>query len=73
MDASRSWAIDLAVWIIQDGNYPDFEKAQSVEFAVEFWPVGELAATTTGTRSARHLADATYGVDGEVIALGELW
>jgi len=30
------WNIHLDSWIIQDGNYPDFVRGQTAEFAVEF-------------------------------------
>jgi len=73
VDASRSWAIDLAAWIVQDGNYPDFEQGQTAEFALEFWPIGELESTGPGLRFARRLSDATYDVCGEVIAGAAGW
>jgi len=31
------WSIHLSPWVIQDGNYGDFAKGQTAEFAVEFW------------------------------------
>lgn len=30
--------IGLSAWIIQDGNYEDFEQGQTRSFALEFYP-----------------------------------
>jgi hypothetical protein len=32
----EQWSLSLDSWIVQDGNYPDFESGQHAEFAVEF-------------------------------------
>jgi hypothetical protein len=34
---SDLWHVNLAAWIIQDGNYGDFARGDECEFALEFW------------------------------------
>jgi hypothetical protein len=51
--------IGIDAWIIQDGNYPDFEVGQSARFALEFYAHSVAAATApvqrfTLTRPARY-------------------
>lgn len=31
------WALWIAAWVIQDGNYPNFVRGQRLEVAVEFY------------------------------------
>jgi hypothetical protein len=72
MDAPNSpthWDIGLAAWVIQDGNYPDFDVGQTVEFALEFWlPEGVAARASNGKVSANNLGDCLYDTVGEVRA-----
>ena len=66
------WAIGLDAWIIQDGNYPDFQRDQVAEFAVEFYfpePPTRLEASTLVT--AHHVDDATYDIQARVVTLLE--
>jgi hypothetical protein len=35
---SRLIHVGLFSWIIQDGNYDDFEVGQAAKFALEFYP-----------------------------------
>jgi hypothetical protein len=71
MDAPNSptsWDIGLAAWVIQDGNYPDFEVGQTVEFALEFWlPEGIAARASSGKVSASNLGDCLYDTVAEVL------
>ena len=47
------WSIHLSPWVIQDGNYSDFAKGQTAEFAVEFWiPDGSEVTECGGTPGA---------------------
>src|SRR5438067_13006493 len=32
------WNVGMSAWIIQDGNYGDFQRHQKAKFAVEFYP-----------------------------------
>jgi hypothetical protein len=63
-----NWDIGLSAWIIQDGNYPDFEVGQTVEFALEFWlPPGVAARSSSGSVSANSLGDCLYDTVAEVL------
>jgi hypothetical protein len=45
----QEWNIHLASWVIQDGNYADFAKGQTAEFAVECHvPAGSSIAECDG-------------------------
>jgi hypothetical protein len=36
-ESQNEWQIGLSSWIIQDGNYGDFETGQVLGFALEFY------------------------------------
>jgi hypothetical protein len=56
-----TWDIHLSSWIIQDGNYPDFEVGQIAEFALEFWvPDGSLAELSEAGTSVRNSGNGNY-------------
>ncbi|HTR38136.1 MAG TPA: hypothetical protein VMH80_19640 [Bryobacteraceae bacterium] len=62
------WNIGLSFWIIQDGNYPDFEIGQTVEFAVEFWcPEGVAPLVSKGLTSATNVGGHVYNTVAEVV------
>jgi hypothetical protein len=62
------WDIGLNAWIIQDGNYPDFNVGQTAEFALEFWfPEGVEARVAGGELSAKNLKDCIYDTVAEVV------
>jgi hypothetical protein len=64
-----NWDIGLSAWVIQDGNYPDFEVGQTAEFALEFWLPHRVAVRPTVREvSATHLGDCLYDTVGEVLA-----
>ncbi len=65
------WALSIAAWVIQDGNYPDFEKGQRLEVAVEFYAPELLLKSESGARSAVGDGDGWYLVDGTVAAVLE--
>ncbi len=64
------WSIGRDAWIIQDGNYADFERGQVVELAVEV-----VFESTTPAKSAlvgaRRVDASTYDVTGRVIAIDD--
>ncbi len=58
----------MAAWIIQDGNYPDFEVGQTAEFAVEFWlPEGNAVRSSGAEVSATALGHALYDTVAEAL------
>jgi hypothetical protein len=68
-----AWIFGLSAWIIQDGNYPDFERGQVAEFAVEF-SARELELTEPGIPSAKLVKDSDYRITGEVVFVrAEAW
>jgi hypothetical protein len=62
---TQQWAIGLAPWIIRDGNYPDFERGQQVEFAVEFW-YDDPPHEASGAPSASLIQESDYLVTARV-------
>src|ERR1700678_726165 len=62
------WEVGLSSWIIQDGNYGDFETGQSADFALEFYSQS-FDGTHIKTKSARSLGAAKFDVTAEVIYL----
>jgi len=65
------WSISLDAWIVQDGNYPDFERGQQVEFAVEFDFAEAPVLTESTSSSIAHLEDTSYEVVARVLAATE--
>ena len=62
------WDVSLSSWIIQDGNYPDFEIGQTPEFAVEFWlPDGVIVRTSDGEKSANSVGGHLYDTTAEIV------
>ena len=71
--AQHGWEIGLSSWIIQDGNYGDFETGQHAEFALEFYPQS-YSKTDVRSKSSRSLGAAKYEIVGEVLyASPEAW
>jgi hypothetical protein len=65
------WSLSLDAWIVQDGNYPDFESGQRAEFAVEFY-FPEPPELTDHVAPRVRLTDATsYEISGRVMAIVE--
>jgi hypothetical protein len=69
-DERHIWEVGLSSWIIQDGNYGDFETGKNVDFALEFYSQSFDKANKK-TKSARSLGDAKYDITAEVIYLTE--
>jgi hypothetical protein len=64
-----SWVFGLSSWIVLDGNYPDFERGQIAEFAVEF-DAHDLESTAPAIASAQLVKDSDYRITGEVVFAG---
>jgi hypothetical protein len=63
-----TWNIGLSAWIIQDGNYPDFEVGQTAEFALEFWlPDGVTGRASSGELSAHNAGGCLYDTVADVV------
>jgi len=60
--------VGISSWIIQDGNYPDFEVGQIRDFALEF---GLIKVRSTFllpvSKSLRHIEAAVYEFEGELV------
>ena len=69
----QKWEIGLSSWIMQDGNYDNFEVGQNAEFALEFY--SQTYRKSDGqARSAKGLGAAKYDIIGEVTYLTpEVW
>lgn len=71
--AKQEWEIGLSTWIIQDGNYDNFETGQNAEFALEFYSQ-TYRKSEKRTKSSKSLGGAKYEINGEVIYLTpEVW
>jgi len=64
----QGWDIGLSSWIVQDGNYDDFETGQVVDFALELYSKA-IRADETKQKSAKDLGRAMYSITGEIIYL----
>ena len=78
MTAPRDLIIDLSAWIIQDGNYEDFERNQQTSFALEFYPGENLQVCVPGVPPSLALIsnsdwNARYNVAGRVVHVAEDW
>jgi hypothetical protein len=60
------WRIHLESWIIEDGNYPDFVRGTTVEFAVELF-TKNLRPSSERIHRARAIEGDGYEIIGEVI------
>jgi hypothetical protein len=60
------WTLNLSSWIIQDGNYGDFEKGQHTRFAVEFY-LPQFSLSSDPTRSVNVIEAARYQINADVI------
>jgi len=72
-NTQHEWEIGLSSWIIQDGNYDNFETGQVAEFALEFYSK-TFQPSNTKQKSFKRLGAAKYEITGEVIYLTpEVW
>ncbi|MEZ5921747.1 MAG: hypothetical protein R3C60_10400 [Parvularculaceae bacterium] len=67
--------IGLASWIIQDGNYGNFETGMRTEFALEFFSknLTSLDEGAARTPSIMHIEDDQYRVVGKLVHVGAGW
>jgi hypothetical protein len=66
------WNISLDGWIIEDGNYPNFEAGQAAEFAVEFWiPKGEVPQDSRQEPGVVLASDLLYDATAKCIVQTE--
>jgi len=72
-NAQNEWEVGLSSWIIQDGNYDNFETGQVAEFALEFYSQ-TYRERDARLKSSKSLGAAKYEIIGEVIYLtDEVW
>jgi hypothetical protein len=72
-NVQREWEIGLGSWIIQDGNYDNFQVEQNAEFALEFFSK-IIRKGEAKQKFAKRLGGAKYSIYGEVIYLTqEVW
>ncbi len=57
--------IGLSSWIIQDGNYKDFEAGKSSKFALEFFPK-TIKKTADGALGCKYLDGGLYQLTSKV-------
>ena len=61
-----TWSIWLDAWVIQDGNYPDFTRGQTAEFAVQLLS-DNIRASSQKTMLVRALGKHDYKVTAQVV------
>jgi hypothetical protein len=59
-------SIGLSSWIVQDGNYPDFESGKEYRFALEFFS-RNLEVRRGGTPSLALIEASDYEFSGEIL------
>lgn len=68
--------VSLSSWIIQDGNYADFERGET-SFAVEFYLLDRLAIgaypNNETSPSLQHVAEDRYAISGRVLHVAKDW
>ena len=64
------WMVSLASWVIQDGNYGDFEVGTSRRFAIEFW-ADDLQPSSRTTRTAASVGGSRYAINANLAYVGD--
>ena len=59
------WTIGVEAWVIQDGNYPDFEAGQEAVFGIELYP-DELERADPADPSAAVVEGSRYALRGRL-------
>jgi hypothetical protein len=59
--------IGINSWILQDGNYKDFEKGQTRKFALEYAPATKLRKSTKQVKECTPLGEGHYRVNAQVV------
>ncbi len=62
----KEWHIGVSPWIIQDGNYTDFHRGETVDFALEFFPHALRSVDALATE-ARHVDEGVYRIRARVV------
>jgi hypothetical protein len=60
--------VGIASWIIQDGNYPDFEAGKEYRFALEMFPIA-MAASRNRARYLEPREGCDYAFCGQVVLI----
>lgn len=69
----NSLNIGIDSWIIQDGNYDDFEIGQESKFAIEFYPIS-LKSSDCRSKSLTELNFNRYKICAQIIFCNkEVW
>jgi hypothetical protein len=66
MSTMSQWRVGLSSWIIQDGNYGDFQRGQQAAFALEFFPHDCRPSSAKECR-ARRTGENRYSVTAKVL------
>ena len=66
MTLPKSLEIGLSSWIIQDGNYPDFQIGNEYKFALEISPRSIQRVEADGT-FLNHIQESEYTFNGKVL------
>lgn len=72
----NSYTVELASWIIQDGNYADFQRGETRAFAIEFSGFGLLVPCSPPVDrrlTARLADDDLYEVTGRIVHWTPQW
>lgn len=63
----------IDAWVIEDGNYSDFEVGQEIQFALAFYPLS-LKPSDSSSRSVAHMGGNRYKICAQVVFKREnLW
>ena len=71
-----SLVVGLSSWIIQDGNYSDFNRDDQTAFALEFYSSARLAEIDPGPTATPSLIDlggARYRTSAQVVHIAHDW
>src|SRR5215216_160170 len=66
----NQWHIDLAPWIISDGNYEHFHRGQVERFAVELF-AQSLERSAQPVKRVEHVEGSRYRVSAELVYLSD--
>lgn len=68
MPESQTLKLDiwLSSWIIEDGNYDDFDVGETRKFAVEFWSPSCMTKTNECVLSLRQKENHSYSANGKI-------
>jgi hypothetical protein len=73
-DAGRIWSLGVSPWIIQDGNYADFEASgPSVAFVLEFYTEHGLTRASPADVHAVEVDTSNYRVLARVAHVDDGW